>query len=43
MVHILVRKVEATNMLFSSWVLVLLAIGLIIEEWAELKLGPQNP
>ena len=43
MVHILVRKVKATNMFFSYWVLVLLAIGLIIEEWAELKLGPQKP
>ena len=42
MVHILVRKVEASNMFFSSWVLVFLAIGLIIEEWAELKLGPQK-
>nr|XP_014335909.1 PREDICTED: LOW QUALITY PROTEIN: transmembrane protein 225 [Bos mutus] len=42
-VHILVRKVKATNMFFSYWVLVLLAIGLIIEEWAELKLGPQKP
>uniref|UniRef100_A0A8B9YL21 Transmembrane protein 225 domain-containing protein n=1 Tax=Bos mutus grunniens TaxID=30521 RepID=A0A8B9YL21_BOSMU len=36
-VHILVRKVKATNMFFSYWVLVLLAIGLIIEEWAELN------
>ena len=42
MMHTLVRKVEATNMFFSSWVLVFLAIGLIIEEWAELKLGPQK-
>ena len=42
MVPILVRKVEASNMFFSSWVLVFLAIGLIIEEWAELKLGPQK-
>ena len=42
MVHILVRKVEASNMFFSSWVLVFLVIGLIIEEWAELKLGPQK-
>ncbi|NP_001073753.2 transmembrane protein 225 [Bos taurus] len=43
MVHILVRKVEATNMFFSSWTLVFLAVGIIIEEWAELKLGPQKP
>ena len=32
MVHILVRKVEATNMFFSSWVLVFLVVGLTIEE-----------
>ena len=43
MVHILVRKVEATNMFFSSWILVFFAVGIIIEEWAELKLGPQKP
>uniref|UniRef100_A0A8C6EH10 Transmembrane protein 225 domain-containing protein n=1 Tax=Moschus moschiferus TaxID=68415 RepID=A0A8C6EH10_MOSMO len=43
MVHILVRKVEAANMFLSSWILVFLAIGIIIEEWAELKLGHQKP
>ncbi|XDC86072.1 hypothetical protein R6Z07F_017245 [Ovis aries] len=42
MMHTLGRKVEATNMFFSSWVLVFLAVGIIIEEWAELKLGPQK-
>ena len=30
-------------MFFSSWILVFLAVGIIIEEWAELKLGPQKP
>ncbi|XP_036718348.1 transmembrane protein 225 [Balaenoptera musculus] len=43
MVHILVRKIQATNMFFSSWVLVFLAVGIIIEEWAELKLEPKKP
>ncbi|KAM9079901.1 transmembrane protein 225 [Megaptera novaeangliae] len=43
MVHVSVRKVQATNMFFSSWVLVFLAVGIITEEWAELKLEPKKP
>uniref|UniRef100_F7DVZ5 Transmembrane protein 225 domain-containing protein n=1 Tax=Equus caballus TaxID=9796 RepID=F7DVZ5_HORSE len=33
MVHLSTRNVQATNMLFSSWALVFLAVGIIIEEW----------
>ncbi|XP_057603456.1 transmembrane protein 225 [Hippopotamus amphibius kiboko] len=43
MVHVSVRKVQATNMFLSSWVLVFLAVGIIIQEWAELKLDPKTP
>ena len=43
MVHTLVRKVEATNLFFSSWILVFSAVGITIEEWTVLKLGPQDP
>ena len=42
MVHISTRNVQATNMLFSSWALVFLAVGIIIEEWVELKFETKN-
>ncbi|KAB0377158.1 hypothetical protein FD755_011602 [Muntiacus reevesi] len=42
MEYTLVRKVEATNLFFSSWILVFLAVGITIEEWTVLKLGPQD-
>ncbi|XP_058543114.1 transmembrane protein 225 [Neofelis nebulosa] len=32
------RGIQATNMVFSSWALVFLAIGIIMEEWVELTL-----
>ncbi|XP_006180349.2 transmembrane protein 225-like [Camelus dromedarius] len=41
MAHI--RNVQATNMLFSSWALVFLVTGIILEQWVELKLGPEKP
>uniref|UniRef100_A0A8C4PGG6 Transmembrane protein 225 domain-containing protein n=1 Tax=Equus asinus TaxID=9793 RepID=A0A8C4PGG6_EQUAS len=42
MVHISTRNIQATNMLFSSWALVFLAVGIIIEEWVELKFETKN-
>ncbi|XP_064338065.1 transmembrane protein 225 [Camelus dromedarius] len=38
-----IRNVQATNMLFSSWALVFLVTGIILEQWVELKLGPEKP
>ncbi|XP_004427240.1 PREDICTED: transmembrane protein 225 [Ceratotherium simum simum] len=38
MVHMSTRNIQAINMFFSSWALVFLAVGIIIEEWVELKL-----
>lgn len=32
------RGIQATNMVFSSWALVFLAIGIIMGEWVELTL-----
>uniref|UniRef100_A0A8C4L5Y2 Transmembrane protein 225 domain-containing protein n=1 Tax=Equus asinus asinus TaxID=83772 RepID=A0A8C4L5Y2_EQUAS len=42
MVHISTRNIQATNMLFSSWALVFLAVGIIVEEWVELKFETKN-
>ncbi|EPY84482.1 transmembrane protein 225-like protein [Camelus ferus] len=38
-----IRNVQATNMFFSSWALVFLVMGIILEQWVELKLGPEKP
>uniref|UniRef100_A0A8D1GZ76 Transmembrane protein 225 n=2 Tax=Sus scrofa TaxID=9823 RepID=A0A8D1GZ76_PIG len=42
MVHLSIRNIQAANMIFSSWALVFLAIGIIIEEWAELTFEPKQ-
>uniref|UniRef100_A0A8C3VRA8 Transmembrane protein 225 domain-containing protein n=1 Tax=Catagonus wagneri TaxID=51154 RepID=A0A8C3VRA8_9CETA len=42
MVHLSIRNIQATNMIFSSWALVFLAVGIIIEEWAELTFEPKQ-
>ncbi|KAK2508638.1 hypothetical protein MC885_020455 [Smutsia gigantea] len=44
MVQILVRNIQATNMISSSFTLVFLAVGIVMEEWVVLRLETQkNP
>ncbi|XP_037360201.1 transmembrane protein 225 [Talpa occidentalis] len=42
MLHISTRKIQATNMFFSSWGLVFLTVGIPVEEWVRLKLKTQK-
>ncbi|XP_044242516.1 transmembrane protein 225 [Ursus americanus] len=38
MVNVSLRNIQAINMFFSSWALVFMAIGILMEEWVELTL-----
>ncbi|XP_053451596.1 transmembrane protein 225 [Nycticebus coucang] len=38
MVHISNRNIQAMKIFFSSWIIVLLIVGIIIDEWVELIL-----
>ncbi|XP_003796952.1 transmembrane protein 225 [Otolemur garnettii] len=38
MVHISNRNIQALKIFFSSWIIVLLIVGIIIDEWVELIL-----
>ncbi|XP_027436514.1 transmembrane protein 225 isoform X3 [Zalophus californianus] len=38
MVNVSLRSIQALNMFFSSWALVFMVIGILIEEWVELTL-----
>ncbi|KAM5223965.1 transmembrane protein 225 [Hipposideros larvatus] len=37
MVEKSIRNIQATNMLFSSWTLILLVLGIIMDDWVELN------
>ncbi|XP_019483867.1 PREDICTED: transmembrane protein 225 [Hipposideros armiger] len=37
MVEKSIRNIQATNMLFSSWALILLVLGIIMDDWVELN------
>ena len=38
MVNVSLRNIQAIDMFFSSWALVFMAIGILMEEWVELTL-----
>lgn len=38
MVNVSFRNIQAMNVMFSSWALVFMAIGVLTEEWVELTL-----
>ncbi|XP_004688865.1 PREDICTED: transmembrane protein 225 [Condylura cristata] len=42
MLHMSTRKIQATNLFFSSWGLVFLTVGVVVEEWVNLKLDTQK-
>ncbi|KAG8522326.1 Transmembrane protein 225, partial [Galemys pyrenaicus] len=42
MLQISTRKIQATNMFFSSWGLVFLTVGILVEEWVKLKLDTEE-
>lgn len=37
MVQKLIRNIQAANMFFSSWALVFLVLGVVVDDWVELK------